>query len=211
MVYVLFWMKPGMPAFDLFVYICMVYICIAIGGRITQIGIPQTALILLHCCVPSLASIWISISTCRTIFVLNYLRWEVILRFANIGGIIGLYIFHDAYDHVHSTICCRIQYWWLHKQFIIYYNGDDYIHRLFCRRIHALLSTDLVSTNTYMLSGCELIDTENISLPSQNMKLGGEWAKRTSHKLHILSSRLIFFSINHIHIQMTCLSSLNQT
>jgi hypothetical protein len=26
----------------------------------------------------------------------------------------------------------------------------------------------------YMLSGCELIDTENISLPSQNMKLGGE-------------------------------------
>ena len=26
----------------------------------------------------------------------------------------------------------------------------------------------------YMLSGCELIDTENISLPSQNMKIGGE-------------------------------------
>jgi hypothetical protein len=26
----------------------------------------------------------------------------------------------------------------------------------------------------FMLSGCELIDTENISLPSQNMKLGGE-------------------------------------
>ena len=39
----------------------------------------------------------------------------------------------------------------------------------------------------YMLSGCELIDTENISLPSQNMKFGGEWAKLTSHKLHILS------------------------
>ena len=51
----------------------------------------------------------------------------------------------------------------------------------------------------YMFSGSELIDTENISLPSQNMKFGGEWAKRTSHKLHILSSRLIFFSINHIH------------
>jgi len=65
--------------------------------------------------------------------------------------------------------------------------------------------------NMYMLSGCELIDTENISLPSQNMKLVGEWAKRISHKLHILSSRLIFFSINYIHIQMTCLSSLNQT
>jgi hypothetical protein len=26
----------------------------------------------------------------------------------------------------------------------------------------------------YMLSGCELIDTENISLPSQNMKFVGE-------------------------------------
>ena len=38
-----------------------------------------------------------------------------------------------------------------------------------------------------MLSGCELIDTENISL----------------------LSRLIFFSINHIHIQMTCLSNIN--
>jgi hypothetical protein len=25
-----------------------------------------------------------------------------------------------------------------------------------------------------MLSGCELTDTENISLPSQNMKFGGE-------------------------------------
>ena len=41
-----------------------------------------------------------------------------------------------------------------------------------------------------MLSGCELIDTENISLPSQNMKFVGEWA---SHNLHILSSRLILF------------------
>ena len=28
--------------------------------------------------------------------------------------------------------------------------------------------------NMYMLSECELIDTENISLPSQNMKFGGE-------------------------------------
>jgi hypothetical protein len=26
----------------------------------------------------------------------------------------------------------------------------------------------------YMLSGCKLIDTENISLPSQNMKFVGE-------------------------------------
>jgi len=30
-----------------------------------------------------------------------------------------------------------------------------------------------------MLSECELIDTENISLLSQNMKFVGEWAKRT--------------------------------
>jgi hypothetical protein len=30
------------------------------------------------------------------------------------------------------------------------------------------------ATETYVLSGCELIDTENISLPSQNMKFGGE-------------------------------------
>ena len=73
------------------------------------------------------------------------------------------------------------------------------------------ISTFYCEFNKYMLSGCELIDTENISLPSQNMKFGDEWVKRTSHKLHILSSRLIFFSINHIHIQMTCLSSLNQT
>jgi uncharacterized linocin/CFP29 family protein len=63
----------------------------------------------------------------------------------------------------------------------------------------------------YMLSECELIDTENISLFSQNMKFVGEGVKQTSHKLHIVSSRLIFFGINHIHIQMTRLSFLNQT
>jgi hypothetical protein len=28
--------------------------------------------------------------------------------------------------------------------------------------------------NTCILTGCELIDTENISLPSQNMKFVGE-------------------------------------
>jgi hypothetical protein len=28
-------------------------------------------------------------------------------------------------------------------------------------------------SNKYMLSGCELIDTKNISLPSQNMKFVG--------------------------------------
>ena len=79
---------------------------------------------------------------------------------------------------------------------------------LFCVRFTLFIFNDMY---TGILSGCEWIDTENISLPSQNMKFVGEWAKRTSHKLHILSSRLIFFSINHIHIQMTCLSSLNQT
>jgi c-di-GMP-related signal transduction protein len=52
--------------------------------------------------------------------------------------------------------------------------------------------------------------SENISLPSQNMKFVDEWAKRTSYKLHILSSRLIFFSINHIHIHMTCLSQIQK-
>ena len=31
----------------------------------------------------------------------------------------------------------------------------------------------------YMFSGCELIDTENISLPSQNMKFVGEWANES--------------------------------
>jgi hypothetical protein len=43
---------------------------------------------------------------------------------------------------------------------------------------------DTGKDDKYMLSGCELIDAENISLPRQNMKLGGEFAKRTSHKLH---------------------------
>jgi hypothetical protein len=60
-----------------------------------------------------------------------------------------------------------------------------------------LLNTSFIYIYMYMLSGCESIDTENISLPSQNMKLSGEWAKQTSLKLHILSSRLIFFSINY--------------
>ena len=63
----------------------------------------------------------------------------------------------------------------------------------------------------HMLYGCKLIDTEHISLLSKDMKFVVEWAKRTSRKHHILSSTLTCFSINHIHIQMTCLSSLNQT
>jgi len=62
-----------------------------------------------------------------------------------------------------------------------------------------------------MLSGCELIDTENISLSSQNMKFVGEWAKRTSQQTSYSVEQADIFSINHIHIQMTCLSSLNQT
>jgi hypothetical protein len=32
----------------------------------------------------------------------------------------------------------------------------------------------MLDSDKYMLSGCELIDTENISLPSQNMKFSDE-------------------------------------
>ena len=39
--------------------------------------------------------------------------------------------------------------------------------------------------NKNMLSGCELIDAENISLPSKNMKLGDEQAD-------IFSASIIF-------------------
>jgi hypothetical protein len=31
-----------------------------------------------------------------------------------------------------------------------------------------------IDVHMYMLSGCELIDTENISLPSQDMKFVGD-------------------------------------
>jgi hypothetical protein len=54
-------------------------------------------------------------------------------------------------------------------------------------------------TSTYMLSGCELIDPKNISLPSQNMKFVGEGVKRTSHKLHISISMEVFFFRNKLH------------
>ena len=36
------------------------------------------------------------------------------------------------------------------------------------------LSIRKTKCSKYMLSGCELIDTENFSLPSQNMKFVGE-------------------------------------
>ena len=39
-------------------------------------------------------------------------------------------------------------------------------------RHHSLI---LHNSDMYMLSGCELIDTENISLSSKNMKFVGEW------------------------------------
>ena len=40
---------------------------------------------------------------------------------------------------------------------------------------HIIISKrELMRDEKYMLSGCELIDTENISLPSQNMKFVGE-------------------------------------
>ena len=61
--------------------------------------------------------------------------------------------------------------------------GAYYVHCAFSRR-------KLYTVGIYkcLLSRCELIDTENISMLSQNVKLGGEWVKRTSRKLHILSS-----------------------
>jgi hypothetical protein len=37
-----------------------------------------------------------------------------------------------------------------------------------------VIDTEKYQSARHMLSGCELIDTENISLPSQNMKFGGE-------------------------------------
>jgi hypothetical protein len=60
----------------------------------------------------------------------------------------------------------------------------------------------------YMLSGCELIDTENISLPSQTMTFVGEWAKRTSHELHILSSRLYRQTSSYKNVLYTILDNL---
>jgi hypothetical protein len=43
---------------------------------------------------------------------------------------------------------------------------------------HIFLSANTIyyifQEDTYMLSGCELIDTENISLPSQNIAFVGE-------------------------------------
>jgi hypothetical protein len=39
---------------------------------------------------------------------------------------------------------------------------------------HYQTSCSASMADMYMLSGCELIDTENISLPSQNMKFVGE-------------------------------------
>jgi hypothetical protein len=35
----------------------------------------------------------------------------------------------------------------------------------------------------YMLSGCVLIDIETISLLSQNMNFGGEWANKGNNKI----------------------------
>jgi hypothetical protein len=36
------------------------------------------------------------------------------------------------------------------------------------------MNYEIIRADTYMVSGCELIDTENINLPSQNMRFGGE-------------------------------------
>ena len=70
------------------------------------------------------------------------------------------------------------------------------------RSMYITLQITCWLVNVYFLSGCNLIDTENISLPSQDMKFVSKWAKRKSHNLHFLSCRLIFFRINHIHIQI---------
>jgi cytochrome c biogenesis protein ResB len=59
-------------------------------------------------------------------------------------------------------------------------------------------------TTTYVLSGCELIDTENISLPSQNMKFGSKWAKQTSH----LTQRIIYWTWWYSLIAHVCLHQL---
>jgi hypothetical protein len=40
--------------------------------------------------------------------------------------------------------------------------------------VNYIMARSILGCDMYMLSGCELIDTENISLPSQNMKYGGE-------------------------------------
>jgi hypothetical protein len=64
----------------------------------------------------------------------------------------------------------------------IYFPEEKERNGIVCKQIITYLYNKVqVWKGMYMLSGCELIDTENISLSSQNMKLGGEWAKRTSN------------------------------
>ena len=62
----------------------------------------------------------------------------------------------------------------------------------------------ILKNDKYMLSGCELIDTENISLASQNMKFVGEQAdifqyQWYSHSDDMILSSLFVFSPEKIH------------
>ena len=100
---------------------------------------------------------------------------------------------------------------WKSSCWVIIERDEYFLMSILNYKKHIVRCSKKRTKDKYMLSGYELIDTENISLPSHNMKFVGMWATRTGHKLHILSNRLIYFSINHIHIQMICLSSLNQT
>ena len=67
----------------------------------------------------------------------------------------------------------------------------------------------------YMLSGCELIDTENISLPSQNMKFGGEWAKenfrnKQDHACKRKGEKVIQNSCKYVYVErrFPCLNDI---
>jgi hypothetical protein len=50
-----------------------------------------------------------------------------------------------------------------------------------------------------MLFGCELIDTENISLPSNNMKFGGEQANIFQYQSYSHSDDMFIILISNIN------------
>jgi hypothetical protein len=67
--------------------------------------------------------------------------------------------------------------------FTIHCSNEWYICKLLANYVLKRILSNGRSADKYV----------NISLSSQDMKFAGEWTKRTSHKLYILSSRLIFF------------------
>ena len=74
----------------------------------------------------------------------------------------------DLFNHIITSIL-----YFNHIISILYFN--DITSILYFNDITSLLyfndiTSILYFNDMYMLSGCELIDTENISLPSQNMK-----------------------------------------